>query len=63
MADDEALRRLHHDLRSPLVLIGGFASLLASDRPITDEQRRDYAQRIGHAADELGVLVDRALSV
>ncbi len=54
---EEDLRRLRHDLRSPLVVIGGFAGLLASDRPIEPAQRRDYAERIRRAAQELEQLV------
>ena len=54
---DEDLRRLRHDLRSPLVLIGGFAGLLASDRPMELDQRRDYAERIERAATELEHLI------
>ena len=58
---DEDLRRLRHDLRSPLVVIGGFAGLLASDRDIDPEERRDYAERIQRAAAELEQLVAEAL--
>ena len=58
---DEDLRRLRHDLRSPLVVISGFAGLLASDRAIDPEQRRDYAERIQRAATELQQLLDESL--
>ncbi len=58
---EEDLRRLRHDLRSPLVVIGGFAGLLASDRDIDPEERRDYAERIQRAAAELEKLVTEAL--
>ena len=54
---EEELRTLRHDLRSPLVVIGGFAGLLASDRAIEPEQRRDYAERIQRAAAELEQLI------
>jgi signal transduction histidine kinase len=60
-ADADRLRRLRHDLRSPLVLIGGFAELLASDRPASEIDRRDYAERIQRAAADLQRLVDDAL--
>ncbi len=59
---DEDLRRLRHDLRSPLVVIGGFAGLLASDRDIAPEERRDYAERIQRAAKELEQLVAETLA-
>jgi signal transduction histidine kinase len=51
-------RRLRHDLRSPLTIVTGFAEVLAADRPITDEARRDYAERIVTAAKELRVMLD-----
>ncbi len=54
---EEDLRTLRHDLRSPLVVIGGFADLLASDRTLEPEQRRDYAERIRRAATELERLI------
>jgi signal transduction histidine kinase len=58
---DEDLHRLRHDLRSPLVVIGGFAQLLADDREISDEDRRNYAERIKRAAEDLSAIVDRTL--
>jgi signal transduction histidine kinase len=60
MTDDER-RRLRHDLRSPLTIVAGFAEVLASDRQISDETRRDYAQRILTAAKELRVMLDERL--
>jgi signal transduction histidine kinase len=59
--DDEELRRLRHDLRSPLLVIGGFAQLLAGDREVSPEERRQYAERIHAAAEELRRLLDDAL--
>jgi signal transduction histidine kinase len=59
--DDETLRKLRHDLRSPLVVIAGFAQLLGGDRPISDQERRDYADRILRASQELEALMDSAL--
>jgi len=60
--DDETLRRLRHDLRSPLVVIAGFAQLLSGDREVSEAERRDYAQRILHASQELQQLMDDALA-
>jgi signal transduction histidine kinase len=58
---DAGSRELVHDLRSPLMVIDGFASLLASDDgSLTDEQRADYAARIRAAAAEMRALIDRA---
>jgi signal transduction histidine kinase len=59
--DDETLRKLRHDLRSPLVVITGFAQLLAGDREISDAERRDYAQRIINASQEMETLMSDAL--
>jgi signal transduction histidine kinase len=60
LPDDER-RRLRHDLRAPLTIITGFAELLASDKPITDVQRREYASRIQSAGVELRTMLDDVL--
>jgi signal transduction histidine kinase len=57
-ADADARRRLRHDLRTPLTIITGFAEVLAADKPLSDETRRDYASRIKVAADELRTMLD-----
>jgi signal transduction histidine kinase len=59
--DDESRRRLRHDLRTPLTIVTGFAEVLASDKPITDANRREYAQRIQTAAAELRTMLDEML--
>lgn len=59
--DEQALRQLRHDLRSPLVVITGFAQLMAGERPISDEDRRDYSARIIKAAEEMESLMSAAL--
>ena len=51
-------RRLRHDLRTPLTIIVGFSEVLAADKPITDAARRDYAQRMQAAAEELRTMLD-----
>ena len=53
-------RQLRHDLRTPLTIVTGFAEILAGDRPVSDEDRRDYAKRIVAAADEIRELLDAA---
>jgi signal transduction histidine kinase len=58
---DDDRRRLRHDLRSPLTIVAGFAEVLASDRAISDEMRRDYAERILTAAKELRAKLDEML--
>jgi signal transduction histidine kinase len=59
--DEEARRRLRHDLRTPLTIIAGFAEVLASDRSISDDDRREFAGRIQRAADEIRRLIDSSL--
>ena len=56
--DAERLRRLDHDARTPLVLIGGFADVLAGDLALTLAQRQDFARRIKDAAGDLRRLLD-----
>jgi signal transduction histidine kinase len=60
VTEDER-RRLRHDLRTPLTIVTGFSEVLAADRPITDEARRDYAARIHAAAEELRQMIDALL--
>jgi signal transduction histidine kinase len=57
--DAETRRRLRHDLRTPLTIVAGFAEVLAGDRPISDQDRRDFAARIQDAAVEIRELIDR----
>jgi K+-sensing histidine kinase KdpD len=59
--DDDALRALVHDLRTPLTIVEGFSDLLVRrGAELAPEQRDEYAQRIAEAARELRALVDRA---
>ena len=55
---DDALGRLRHDLRTPLALVIGFAELLATERPLSDEQRRDLSAVVLSAAFEMRALID-----
>jgi signal transduction histidine kinase len=59
--DDEALRRLRHDLRTPLTIVAGFAEVLGADRQISEADRREFATRIQEAAGEIRRLIDDAL--
>ena len=59
--DGEELRRIRHDLRTPLTIVSGFAEVLAGDRVISDADRREYASRIHAAAIEIRELVDALL--
>jgi signal transduction histidine kinase len=58
--EPEGFRRLRHDLRTPLTVVSGFAELMCAERPLSDEDRRDYAQRILAAAHEIRELLDGA---
>ena len=60
LSEDER-RRIRHDLRSPLTIVAGFAEVLSADKPIADETRREYAQRILTAAKELRAMLDELL--
>ena len=57
----ERRRRLRHDLRTPLTIVSGFAEVLAAERPLSEEDRRDYAARIQAAAVQIGEMVDALL--
>jgi signal transduction histidine kinase len=58
---EEERRKLRHDINTPLTIVSGFSEVLAADRPISDEARRDYAARIHAAAEELRVMIDQLL--
>jgi signal transduction histidine kinase len=55
---EDVARRVRHDLRTPLTIIAGFAEVLATDRPISEADRREYAARIQAAAAELRAMLD-----
>ena len=58
---EEERRRLRHDMNTPLTIVTGFSEVLAGDKPISDEARRDYAARIHAAAEELREMIDQLL--
>ena len=58
---DEERRRLRHDVRTPLTIVSGFAEVLAGEKPVSDEDRRDYARRIAEAATEIRAVLDDLL--
>jgi signal transduction histidine kinase len=60
LSDDDR-RRLRHDLQTPLTIVSGFAEVLSADKPVTDDDRRDYARRIADAAVEIRTLLDDLL--
>jgi signal transduction histidine kinase len=57
LSDDDR-RRLRHDIRTPLTIVTGFAEVMATDRAISDDDRRDYAQRILEAGQEIRAMVE-----
>ena len=51
---DARVAALVHDLRGPLAVVEGFATLLARDEgALSPEQRGDYARRVAAGAAEL----------
>jgi signal transduction histidine kinase len=58
---DEDRRRIRHDVRTPLTIVTGFAEVLAGDRPVSDDDRRDYARRILEAGQEIRTMLDALL--
>ena len=57
MSSESDIGRLRHDLRTPLTIIAGFAELLAGEEPVPDDRRREYAQRIVNAAEDMRELL------
>lgn len=52
-----------HQLRSPLVTVGGFATLMVSDyEEMLDAKGKNYLARIGDAAERMGELIDQLLT-
>ncbi len=58
--EHDGLAQLRHDLRTPLTVVIGFAEILSGERPLTDDERRDYAQRVLSAGIEMRGLIDSA---
>ncbi len=60
MDEPDVVKRLVHDLRTPLTIVEGFAHLLERDDEKLDPDRRlEYAHRIKVAAGEMRELLDR----
>ena len=56
----DGIAKLRHDLRTPLTVVIGFAESLSGERALTDDERRDYAQRVLSAGIEMRELIDSA---
>jgi signal transduction histidine kinase len=60
----EPMGEVAHKLRTPIAVVQGFADLLQrDDGRLTEEQRRDYADRIIGAAGEMREILDAATSL
>jgi signal transduction histidine kinase len=60
LSDDDR-RRVRHDVRTPLTIVTGFAEVLAGDRAVSEDDRRDYARRILEAGQEIRGMLDALL--
>ncbi|HEU4657223.1 MAG TPA: histidine kinase dimerization/phospho-acceptor domain-containing protein [Capillimicrobium sp.] len=59
--EGEIVRRLVHDLRTPLAVVAGFAELLDQRAgELTDEQRAEYVARILDGARQMDEILGRA---
>lgn len=56
------ISNVSHELKTPLAVIQNYASILQSDE-LTEEERKEYSNRIGAAANRLSVLVTNILQV
>jgi signal transduction histidine kinase len=60
----ELIADVAHKLRTPIAVVQGFADLLQrDDGRLTEDQRRDYADRIIGAAGEMREILDAATSL
>jgi signal transduction histidine kinase len=60
LSDDDR-RRIRHDVRTPLTIVTGFAEVLAGERPVSEDDRRDFARRILDAGQEIRTMLDDLL--
>ena len=55
--------QIAHNFRTPLTSVIGFAEMLLDDRPLTDEQRIEYARFIQYEGIRLSKLIDDVLAL
>jgi two-component system phosphate regulon sensor histidine kinase PhoR len=55
--------QIAHNFRTPLTSVIGFAEMLLEDRPLTDEQRVEYARFIQYEGIRLSKLIDDVLEL
>lgn len=53
---------MSHELKTPLAVIQNYASILQSD-VLSEQERREYSERIGEAANRLSILITSILQV
>jgi signal transduction histidine kinase len=57
---DEDLRKLIHDLRTPLTVVDGFARMLErGEGRLSPEDRTEFLFRIREAAEQMSEILDR----
>jgi K+-sensing histidine kinase KdpD len=58
---DEELRKLVHDLRTPLTVVDGFARMLErGEGRLSAEDRTEFVFRIREAAEQMSQILDAA---
>ena len=62
MLKNDFVSNVSHELKTPLAVIQNYATILQSDE-LTQQERREYSERIGNAAGRLSVLVNNILQV
>ena len=59
--NDEELRKLVHDLRTPLTVVEGFARMLErGEGRLSTEDRAEFVFRIREAAEQMSQILDAA---
>ncbi|MCR5144966.1 MAG: HAMP domain-containing histidine kinase [Lachnospiraceae bacterium] len=62
MLKKDFVSNVSHELKTPLSVISSYATIMQSDG-LTEEERKDYAAKIGVAAERLSVLVTNILQL
>lgn len=62
MLKNDFVSNVSHELKTPLAVIQNYATILQSEE-LSESERKEYAQRIGQAAERLSVLVTNILQV
>lgn len=60
---NDLVTQIAHNFRTPLTSVIGFAEMLLADRPLTDEQRVEYARFIQYEGIRLSKLIDDVLEL